>query len=223
VASSRSRAVGVPPRDHAADPAEPLVPVGVDVLYHEAFLLARAAREGVPLGDDDDREVAAVVVAPPDVVARVLDRRRLLRHEDDVGAARDPARRRDPAGVATHDLDHHDAVVRLGGRVQPIDRLSTDVDGGVEADRHVGAGEIVVDRLGHAHDREAVLCVETLGDAERALSADRDDPSEPEAVAPPEQHLDAALLPEGVEPRAAEDGAPAWEDAGDGTARQGQE
>jgi hypothetical protein len=29
----------------------------------------------------------------------------------------------DPAGVAAHHLDDHDAVVRLGRRVQPVDRL----------------------------------------------------------------------------------------------------
>ena len=50
-----------------------------------------------------------------------------------------PLMHRDPAGVPAHHLDDHDAVVRLGGRVQPVDRLGRDRHGGVEAERVVGA------------------------------------------------------------------------------------
>ena len=45
-----------------------------------------------------------------------------------------------------------DAVVRLGGGVQPVDRLHRDVDRGVEAEGEVGGAEVVVDRLRHADD-----------------------------------------------------------------------
>ena len=61
----------------------------------------------------------------------------------------------DPAGVAAHHLDDDDAVVRLGGRVQPVDRLGGDRDRRVEAEGVVGAGEVVVDRLRDADDGEA--------------------------------------------------------------------
>ena len=61
----------------------------------------------------------------------------------------------DPAGVAAHHLDDHDAVVRLGGRVQPVDRFGRDGDRRVEAERVVRAGEVVVDRLRHADHGEA--------------------------------------------------------------------
>ena len=82
---------------------------------------------------------------------------RLLGDEDDVGAARDAAHHGDPAGVAAHHLDDHDAVVRLRRRVQAVDRLGRDRHRGVEPERVVGAGEVVVDRLRHADDRHAVL------------------------------------------------------------------
>ena len=59
-------------------------------------------------------------------VARLLDRDRLLGDQDHVGAARDPAHDGDPARVAAHHLDDHHAVVRLGGRVQAVDRLGRD-------------------------------------------------------------------------------------------------
>jgi hypothetical protein len=81
----------------------------------------------------------------------------LLGDEDDVGAARDPAHDGDPAGVAAHHLDDHDAVVRLGGRVQAVDRLRGDEDRGVEAERVIGRGKVVVDRLRHADDRKVVV------------------------------------------------------------------
>ena len=43
--------------------------------------------------------------------------------------------------------------------------------------RHVGRAEVVVDRLGDADHVQAVL-IEALGDAERVLAADRDQPVE---------------------------------------------
>ena len=85
---------------------------------------------------------------------------------------------REPARVASHDLDDHHAVVRLRGGVQAVDRLGRDRDGGVEAERLVGRREVVVDRLRHADHGQAVLDVQPCGDAERVLAADRDQPVE---------------------------------------------
>ena len=95
-------------------------------------------------------------VAVAQVLADLVDVERPLGHEDRVGAAGDTRVRRDPAGMAAHHLDDEDAVVRLGGRVQAVDRVGRDLDGGVEAERVVGAVEVVVDRLRHADDRHAV-------------------------------------------------------------------
>ena len=55
-------------------------------------------------------------------------------------------------GVATHHLDDHHAVVALGRRVQPVDRIGRDLHRGVEAEREVGRRQVVVDRLRHADD-----------------------------------------------------------------------
>ena len=119
--------------------------------------LTRLVRELVALADDDDREVLAALVPVLDLAARLLDRDRLLGDQDHVGAAGDPAHDRDPARVPAHHLDDHHAVVRLRGRVQPVDRLGADRDRRVEAERVVGRGQVVVDRLRDADDREAVL------------------------------------------------------------------
>ena len=105
----------------------------------------------------------------------------LLGHEDDVGAAGQAGGAGDPARVAAHDLADDHAVVRLGGRVQAVDRLGRDLHRGLKAEREVRRVEVVVDRLGHADGRKAGL-EELARHAERVVAADRD------------QHVDAALL-----------------------------
>ncbi len=71
---------------------------------------------------------------------------------------------------------------RLGGGVQAVDRVAGDLHGGVEPERHVGAAEVVVDRLRHADHRQAVLGVQARRGAQRVLAADRDQPVEVERV-----------------------------------------
>ena len=80
---------------------------------------------------------------------------------------------RDPTGVPPHHLDDHHAVVGFGRRVQPVDRFGRDLDGGVESEREVGAGQVVVDRLRNADDVET-FGGELRGRAEGVLAADRD-------------------------------------------------
>ena len=125
------------------------------------------------LGDDDDAVAAARRVAPLDALDDAVDVVGDLGQQDDVGVAGDARVHRDPARVAAHDLDDHDALVRLGGGVQPVDRLGRDGDGGVEAERRLRAGQVVVDRLRDADDRHALL-EEARRDPERAVAADRD-------------------------------------------------
>jgi hypothetical protein len=102
--------------------------------------------------------------------------------------------------VPPHHLDDHDAVVGLGGRVQPVDRFRRDEDGGVEAERVVRPGEVVVDRLRNAHHREVVLTVQAGCDAQRVLAADGDERVEVSAGEGAEHAVDAAVLTEGVRP-----------------------
>src|SRR5262249_17699987 len=180
----------------------------------ELILLARVleARQLAALADDDDGEVLAARVPLPDPLRDLLEVDRDLGHEDHVGAAGDAAHHRDPARVAAHHLDDHHAVVRLGGRVEAVDRLGRDEDGGVEAERVVGAGEVVVDRLRDADDRQLLLRVQTCGDAERVLAADRNERVEAPVAEVPEHALDASLELEGVRAARADDPAPARED-----------
>ena len=146
-----------------ADLAAQLLADGADV----AVLGARA------LGDDDDAVAPAGGVAALDALDDAVDVVRDLGQQDDVGVAGDARVHRDPARVAAHHLDDHDALVRLGGGVQAIDRLGGDGDRGVEAERRLRARQIVVDRLRDADDRHPLL-EEAGRDPERAVAADRD-------------------------------------------------
>ena len=65
-------------------------------------------------------------------------------------------------------------MVGLGGRVQPVDGLGGDGDGRVEPEGDVGPAEVVVDRLGDADHRDAVL-MQPVGDAQRPVAADADE------------------------------------------------
>ena len=159
----------------------------------------------------------------PDVGARRLDGHRMLGNEDDVRAAGDAAHDRDPARVAAHHLDDHDAVVRLGGRMEPVDRLGSDPDGRVEAERVVGRGEVVVDRLRNADDRKLLLCEQPRGHSEGVLPADRDEGVEAFAPEVLEHAIHVALLLVRVRSRRAEDGPAPRQDPRDLTRAEGLE
>ena len=114
--------------------------------------------------------------------AHVVEIDRHLGDEDVVGGDGDAAEAGDPAGVAAHRLDHHDAAMRLGRGPQPVHRLHHDVDGRVEAEGEVGGGEVVVDGLGHADGGQLLLVVQAGGDAERVVAADGDQGGQAEAL-----------------------------------------
>jgi hypothetical protein len=153
-------------RHLAGDPAEPV---------HRAYpaplhQLHRAVLGPRPLGHDDDAEVAPRRLPAPDLVADLLHVERNFRDQDDVGAAGEPAVECDPAGVTTHDLRHHHALVAFGRRVQPVERLGRRAHRRIEAERPLGAADVVVDRLGHAHHGEA-LAPQLVRDLETAVAA----------------------------------------------------
>src|SRR5215208_1111247 len=168
---------------HVAERVRPAAELRLDL----AVLRRRA------LGDDDDRERMAALVAMADPLADLLDVERPLGHEDHVGAAGHPGVAGDPARGAPHHLDDDHPVVRFSGRVQAVDRVGRDLDRGLEAEREVGAGEVVVDRLRHADDVDAVLG-QPAGDAERVLAADRDQPVEGVLLQRRLHALEAAVL-----------------------------
>ena len=84
---------------------------------------------------------------------------------------------------------------------------------GVEPERVVGAGEVVVDRLRDADDVHLMLAVEARRDAQRVLAADGDQRVQPAQVL--EHALDAALDLVGVRARRLQDRPAAGQDPRD--------
>jgi hypothetical protein len=159
-------------------------------------------------------------VAPLERLAHGVDLERPLGDEDRVGAAGETRVGGDPAGVAPHHLDHDHAVVRFRRGVQAVDRVGRDLDSGVEAERDVGSGEVVVDRLRNA-DHAHTVRAQASGDAERVLAADRDQGVDAEPVERrPHRGRAIGVAGVGVRARGAEDRAAAGEDALRGLERE---
>ena len=89
--------------------------------------------------------------------ATMIQIERNLRNQNDVRAAGDAGVQRNPSGVAAHHFDHHDAMVRFGRGVQPIDGVGREVHRGVEPEAADGADDVVVDGLRHADDGNTLL------------------------------------------------------------------
>ena len=199
VGRRRSAALQVPEHDGAGflagqgfEVMGQLVPDAAETL--DVFAGGRLDDRALPalglgaLGDDNDRELGAELVARAHALGDLLDIVGNLGDEDDVGATAEARVQGDPAGVAAHDLDDHDAAMGGGRGVQSIDGLGREAGGGVEAEAVHRADDVVVDRLGHADDGHAEL-VEVLRQAERAVTTDGDDRVDPGLL----EDLDAAI------------------------------
>ena len=187
--------------ERVRDAAEPHVAELVDLAGHDRH---RALLRHRPLGDDDDRRVATLAVSVADQRTQLLDVERLLGDEDRTSL---PPAMPDhvamcPAWRPMTSHDHH-PVVRLGGRVEPVDGVGGDLHRGVEAERELGGREVVVDRLRHADDSDT-LAVELVGDAQRVLAADRDERVDSLVGERLLHRFDAAVDLVGVRPRGAE-------------------
>src|SRR6185437_4642139 len=131
-------------------------------------------------GDDDEGEVAALPAHLLDMRSDRLHGVGDFRDQDHVGAAGDPGGERDVPGIAAHHLEHHDAVMARGGRLQAVEGFGCNRDRGVKADRVLGRADIVVDRLGNADEVDAALLGEPAQDGEAAIAADADERIEAE-------------------------------------------
>ena len=106
-----------------------------------------------------------------DVVGGHLD----FGHDNDFRAAADTCVEREVAAVSAHDLDDGNTLVRGHGVANLIDSVEYRVAGGVEAQRVIGVGKVVVDSAGNADSREAQLG-QNLRAHKRAVAADDDKP-----------------------------------------------
>ncbi len=153
--------------------------------------------------DHEDVGIADRAMAlhrPHDLLARDLD----LRNDDEIGTAREPTVRSDPAGIATHRLYDDDAVMRARRGAQPIQRVGDDRHRRVEADAVVGLGEVVVDGLRDADHADALL-VKPLRDAKGVVATDRHESVDAPAPNAVEHRAARGLVLAGIGARGAQD------------------
>src|SRR5207253_11444380 len=108
------------------------------------------------------------------ILADSFDGERNLRNQDDVRSARNTGFQPNPARVASHDLNYHDAMVRLRRGVNLVHRFSCGMQRGIESKGNFGGTKIVVNGLGHTYDLQALT--EWLErNLLRAIAANTDD------------------------------------------------
>ncbi len=71
-----------------------------------------------------------------------------FRDKDHIGAAGDARLQGNETRVPPHKFQHDHPVMGLRRRVQAVERLGGSIDRGVEAESHIGAIDVVVNRLG---------------------------------------------------------------------------
>ena len=158
VASTRSNAVGVPPRwtwpSTVARVSKPVrastsrsstLPDAAEALVAELVLVAARASRASPRAGSRPRRPrrsrssarARGGASDGRQTSSMSNGRSGIRITSAPPAM--PGVEGDPARVPAHHLHDQDPVVALGGRVQPVDRVGRDLHGGVEAERHVRA------------------------------------------------------------------------------------
>ena len=221
VASTRSKAVGVPPRwMWPSTVARVSKPVRSSISRSSRWPMpprrawpnssvSPATVSIVPsrgigaLRHDDDREVAPARVAPPDQAAHLVDVERPLGDQDHVRASGEPRVQRDPARMAAHHLDDHHPVVGLSAVVWSRSIASVAICTAVSKPKVMSVPPRSLSIVfGTPSTRQAVLVVQARRRAQRVLAADRDQPVEVERVEVLADALDARRLLERVRPRA---------------------
>jgi hypothetical protein len=109
-----------------------------------------------------------------DELAHAPDSERDFGNQNDVRPTRDASGRSDPPAIAPHHLDDHHTMVRGCRGVDLVDGIGHGVQRGVESERDFRGRQIIVDRLGHAHDLRALL-KKLVADFLRPIAANRND------------------------------------------------
>src|SRR5258706_13595943 len=122
-----------------------------------ATVLFHLRRKLHAFGHNYNSEMLAGSFALGNIAADVLNGERDFRDENDVGAPGDAGLQRDPAAVAAHHLNYHNAMMRRGRGVNLVDGVGDGVQRGIETECNLRGREIVVDSLGHADDLHSFL------------------------------------------------------------------
>ena len=130
----------------------------------------------------DDAEIVAVFPSPVAGLRDLAHIIRNLRKQNRVRPAGNSGAQGQPAGPMPHDFGDDDAVMAVRRAVQPVNRFGGNAECGVEANRRVGAGDVVINGLGEGDDVEAIPD-QAQRVFVRATAADADEGVQPVAPA----------------------------------------
>jgi hypothetical protein len=103
-------------------------------------------------GDDDHRAFGAFFFPAQDLGGHFGKFKGNFWNENDVCTTCESAVQGDPAGVAPHDFDHHDAFVARGCGMEAVEGAGNAFDSGVEAECHIGGLKVVIDGFWNSDD-----------------------------------------------------------------------
>ena len=145
------------------------------ILLLDAFGHAHGATRYLAFGHEHDAAVLRLAETLLNHLGQLVFLERDLGDDGSFGAGGQGTVEGEEAGVASHDLDEEESLVR-GGRVTDlVDALHDGVQGRIVTDGEVGAGEVVVDRTGQADDGEVVLLGEIASAMQAAVATDDDE------------------------------------------------
>ena len=88
-----------------------------------------------------------------DVIKRPLD----LGNEDHISSPRNARMKGNPSCMATHNLQNHYPLVTGCRCMESVERIGRTCNGAIKTESEGGCRNIVVDRLGDSHHRDAIL------------------------------------------------------------------
>src|ERR1700722_11754384 len=109
------------------------------------------------LGHNYNAIVLAVIVVVLQQRADMVDIDLAVRNQDNMSAAGNPGSIGDPPGIAPHHFHNDHAIMRVRRGVDAVDCLCGNRNRSVEAERYIGATDVIVNGLGNPYAGNAVL------------------------------------------------------------------
>src|SRR5262249_31937705 len=143
-------------RQRVSNPAQPHVPKFV-LFAATAFEHLGIAGQFGSFCDDDHAEIAPAIMPAYQDVRYFLHVEWTLGNQDHVCASGNAAVGGNPAGIASHDLNHNYAVMGFRSGMNPVNSFCGNADGGIKTETEIRAAQIVVYRFRDSYEFDAAL------------------------------------------------------------------
>ena len=118
--------------------------------------------------------IAPTFAKPPDFVGNSLGVVGDFRNEDNVGAPGNAGGQCDMPRIPAHDFKDHHPLMAGRRRLQAVKRIDGGPDSGVETDRVIGSGDVVIDGFRNPGEGKTALFRQPVEDFHAAVAADAD-------------------------------------------------